>query len=131
MRVGIDLVKVERFKKMAKTLNSSNRIFTYKEVAYISSKIGKNVVATKKYLPNEYTVAGLYACKEAVLKAFGVGICALIPLNDVEIDHDEWGACVVVLYGLAKKWFDEHKYKKISLNVSHDGEYSTAICIIE
>lgn len=131
MKVGIDLVRVDRFKKMAKNLSEANRIFTESEIAYVNSKKGKNVVSTKKYLPNEYTVAGLYACKEAVLKAFGVGICNLVPLNDVEIEHDEWGACVVVLHNLAKKWFDEHKYKSVCVNISHDGDYTTAISIVE
>lgn len=129
MRTGIDLVLVERFKDIAKNLEKSKKIFTETEIKYINSKRGKcdNDLKLPPYLK---TIAGIYAAKEAVLKALGVGIGNGIGLNEVEIDHENEGACVVKLTKNAEKWQKKHKISQISVNISHDGDYATAICFL-
>lgn len=130
MKVGIDLVKVERFNKMAKDIDACTKVFTLNEIAYIKTKASNVNLSVKKFKPVEYTIAGLYAGKEAVLKAFGVGIAKEIALKDIEIDHDKKGACCVKLFNLANEFMKTHKFKEIELNISHDGDYATAICVI-
>lgn len=131
MKTGIDLTEVSRFEKIASNLENSKFIFTDNEINYIKTKEVKNVNSVKKFKPVEYTIAGLYAAKEAVLKAFGVGIGNGIGLNEVEISHDSIGACVVNLIGKAKQYYLENNFDEISVNISHDGDYATAICIIK
>lgn len=130
MKVGIDLVLVKRFSKMAENIDSCTRVFTLNEIEYIKTKIGNIDLSVKKYKPIEYTIAGIYASKEAVLKAFGVGIAKEINITDIEITHNCNGACCVNLLGKAKQFAKDHHFKSIELSVSHDGEYATAICAI-
>ena len=129
MKVGIDLVMVERFRKIAENLEKSKKIFTDCEIKYINSKRG-NLDDSQKLPPFLKTTAGIYAAKEAVLKALGVGIGNGIGLNEVEIDHDLMGACVVKLTKNAEKEQKRHKISQILVNISHDGDYATAICVL-
>ena len=64
-----------------------NRYFTPAETAYVHAK-GAGAAQT---------LAGLYAAKEAVLKAMGVGIA--LPLQEVEIFHGSGGQPQVRLTG--------------------------------
>lgn len=145
MRVGIDLASVARFKKLAQNQEHLNKIFTDNEVRYIlekrSSVMGENNnnnanstlqsdCKKTKFSPREYTIAGLFCAKEAVLKAFKIGILNKISLKDVEILHDNCGSLVVKLHNLAQTYFKENNFKEIEVNISHDREYATAICVV-
>lgn len=130
MKVGIDLVRVERFEKMADCPEKQTKIFNAEEVEYIKSKKGANVKGFKKFATVCYTTAGLYACKEAVLKALGVGINKGTSLTDVVVSHDKKGACVILLKGKAEGLFNAGGFNEICANISHDGDYATAICVI-
>ena len=68
-----------------------------------------NPISIKKNPPELNTMAGLYASKEAVLKAIGVGVNNGIGFKDVEVLHDDQGAPFIVLYGKAKAWFEKLK----------------------
>ena len=129
MKVGIDLVMVERFKNIAENLEKSKKIFTDLEIKYINSKRG-SLDDSQKLPPYLKTMAGIYAAKEAVLKALGVGIGNGIGLNEVEIDHDLMGACVVKLTKNAENEQKRLKISQILVNISHDGDYATAVCVL-
>ena len=130
MRVGTDLVLIERFKDFAENTRKLGRILTASEIEYVATKRGKNPVNAKKNPPEVNTIAGLYASKEAVLKALGIGVNNGVGFKDVEILHDDYGAPYVVLYRNAKKWFENLKMKEIAINITHDGDFAHAICII-
>lgn len=111
MHVGIDLVKISRFENV----KHLDKIFTKKELLYLE----------KNYNHKE-TIAGMYAAKEAFLKATKKGIhqCSLL---DIEILHQDDKVPFILLHGQLKK---ETPYSNIEVSISHDGDYATAIVLL-
>ena len=107
---GIDLVKIDRFEKLKNNNSFMNKTFTKKELEYINFRDN-----------NTSTIAGLYASKEAFLKALkkGLNYC---PLKDIEILHNNNAPYIV--------FHNESSIKNISLSISHDGDYAIAIVSI-
>ena len=98
--------------------NFINKIYTEKEKNYIFSK--KNPFQT---------AAGIYAAKEAVLKALGCGIESLRYFREMEILHGGEGKpCVILLNDLNN--LKNKLGESIYISISHDGEYSTACALI-
>lgn len=122
--IGIDLVLVSRIQKILENDKFYDRILNDIEKDYIikNKKANKDVEAK--------SVAGFFACKEAILKAFGVGITNGYGFKDITIDHDKFGAPVVILSNSLKLLLSEKGKKSVSISVSHDGEYATAIAIL-
>ena len=113
--IGVDLVKVDRFEKNKSNNTFMNNIFNEKELEYI-----------KKKNYNNQTIAGLFAAKEAFLKAIKKGINDY-SLKDVEIFHNDDGAPLINLHNELDKLYGN---KIISLSISHDGEYAVATVLI-
>lgn len=120
MLVGIDIVDVNRFDKHIENEKFLNKYFTEYECRYIFTR------------PNPIeTLAGLYASKEAFLKALGVGIGGGINIKDIEINHEDSGRPYIKIIGeKAQKVFDNFNVKNIDLSISHTSTVSTAICIL-
>jgi holo-[acyl-carrier protein] synthase len=101
MKIGTDIVKISRIENSIKSEHFKESVFTANEIDYCK---------------NAENFAGLFAGKEAYLKALGTGInCRL---NTVEIVHDDKGKPYL---------------KNISnsdLSISHDGEYAIATVIL-
>lgn len=119
--IGIDIVDIKRIANLSLRKNFINRVFTESEIEYIESKN-----------QNPNTIAGLFASKEAVAKAFGVGISHDIVFKEIEILHDENGAPYVNtnierMLDLMKK----KSAKEISINITHDGDYAIAVANIQ
>ena len=75
--IGIDLCEIARMQRLLDEGHSLRRMFTEEEQAYIA---GKAASAAQ-------TMAGMFAAKEAVLKALGTGLT--IPMTDIVITHTE------------------------------------------
>ena len=118
MECGIDIVEIKGFEKLLETESFLNKYFTAQEIEYINSKTNK-----------AQTVAGLYACKEAVLKAFGIGIGGGIDLKEINILHQN-GRPKVEITAKIDYHLAELACNQLSVSISHDGEYATAICVI-
>ncbi len=103
--VGIDIVKVDRIKKMKENygIKFLERIYTKNEIRY----------AMKLSRPFE-TLAGKFAAKEAIIKATG----KKIPFNEIEILNRADGAPFTNI-------------ANVKISVSHEKEYATAIAIFE
>ena len=119
MDCGIDIVKIDRIEGLSKNDSFLKKYFTESEQEYITSKSN-----------SAQTVAGLYACKEAVLKAFGIGIGGGVDLKEINILHQNGKPSIEVTpkinYYLVGKNCTE-----IAVSISHDGDYATAICVIK
>ena len=111
---GIDLVNINRFKNIINNEKLLNSLFNNQEIEYIN-----------KHKSLE-TIAGLFAAKEAFLKAIKKGINNY-SLKDIEIMHDTNNAPYIILHNNIKK---EYNINNISLSISHDKDYAVAIVSI-
>ncbi|MFR5875727.1 MAG: holo-ACP synthase [Eubacterium sp.] len=101
MKIGTDIIKISRIENSIKNEHFKESVFTAEEIAYCKS--------AENY-------AGLFAAKEAYLKALGTGINC--KLNTIEISHDSKG-----------KPFIKNVLNS-DLSISHDGEYAIAAVIL-
>ncbi|MEG1710760.1 MAG: holo-ACP synthase [Clostridia bacterium] len=116
MKIGIDSVEIQRFDSQSKSFYE--KIFTIDEQLYIQEK------------NNELqTIAGIYAVKEAILKALGVGIFKGVPFIDINIKHYENGQPYAVLYRAAL--IEMQKYGEcLEISITHTHQIASAVAII-
>ena len=119
MQTGVDIVKIDRFKKIMQDDKFLNKYFSKIETEYINKKSNKN-----------QTVAGLYAAKEAVLKALGIGIGMGLDLKEIVINHDDNGAPFVEIDAKMQYYLNTKGCSNISISISHDREYAISFCVI-
>ncbi len=116
---GIDIIEIERIKK---AINKNNkfleRIYTEKEVEYFKQKDYK-----------AQTIAGNFAAKEAISKAFGTGIRGF-NFKDIEILRNSLGKPVVTLYNELYEKSEKLEINEILLSISHSKDYAVANAII-
>ena len=120
MQNGIDIVKIDRFEKLLENDSFLNKYFAKIECEYINQKNNK-----------VETVAGLYAAKEAVLKALGIGIGRGLDLKEVVINHDDKGAPFVEIDAKIQYYLNSKGCSSISVSISHDADYAVAFCVID
>ncbi|MDR0850592.1 MAG: holo-ACP synthase [Christensenellaceae bacterium] len=118
MRVGIDLIEVKRFENIASNSVRMSTLFGEKEIAYFDG-----------YKDRGVHIAGCFAAKEAVAKAFKTGFNGQITPLDIEIVHKN-KVPYVNLKGGAKRFFEEQCFGGIEISISHSKTDATAICII-
>ena len=105
--IGIDIVNIEKFKEKLEKKDFESKIFTDNEIHY--SKKKKNSLQT---------FAGIFAAKEAIIKACGFNL-AYILRKKIEIKHK--GNKPIV--------FIDKNEAQLNLSISHDGNYALAICL--
>ena len=109
LSIGIDIVKINRFRKLPYIKNKKfyNKIFTKSEITYCI-----------KYKDPYPHFAVRFAGKEAVIKS----IKNKIEMKDIEISHKKSKPFIKIL---KKNSFMIH------ISLSHDGEYAIAMIISE
>lgn len=115
MKNGIDIVLIKKFNELKDNSIFMEKTFTNEEINY--------------FIKTDYninTIAGIYAAKEAFLKAIKKGINSY-PLKDIEVMHDIFGSPIIILHNELDRLIDKDN---ISLSISHDGEYAIASVII-
>ncbi|MFM1524131.1 MULTISPECIES: NAD(P)H-hydrate dehydratase [Helcococcus] len=116
--IGIDIFKIKRVEKLLTRERFLDKFFTDAEKKYLESR---NL--------NKNSIAGIIAAKEAVTKAFGVGIFEELGLLDVEILHNEKNAPYVnIEKDKIKLLMDKENIQSINITISHDGDYAIAVC---
>jgi holo-[acyl-carrier protein] synthase len=107
---GIDIIEVERMEKAVKRNGDSflHRVFTEREVKYAK---GKKL--------SFMHLAGRFAAKEAVLKAFSRG---QLNFKDIEILNDDVGRPIC---RIRKSGFN------IAISISHTEKYAVASAVVE
>lgn len=96
------------------------RVFTDAEAGYAQGSVRE-----------AERLAGRFAVKEAVLKAFGTGKSGGILWRDVETVRGPRGRPEVILYGNARNCMNKIKGERIHVSISHDGGKAMAFVIIE
>lgn len=120
MEVGVDITKIDRFNNLVDNQTFLTKNFNKCEIDYILLKKVKSVER----------LAGLFCCKESVLKAFGVGIGNGINLKDICVLHDNNGKPCVEINDVIKSYLNKNNCNNIRVSISHDGEYAISECII-
>lgn len=120
--IGIDLVKVKRIEEALERWGErfQNKVFTPGEVRYCSQK--------KSPSPN---FAARFAAKEAFVKALGIGIRRGMHWKDVEVQRGSLGKPVLKINGRAVEICQKERIDGLFLSLTHDGEYSGAVVVLE
>ncbi len=120
--IGMDLIEIGRIRRAIDRKGDRflNRIYTPAEIAYCDSKIARHI-----------NYAGRWAAKEAVLKAFGMGMRGVYSWQEVEIINDSMGRPEVHLGSRLLSEFDRMGGKTILVSISHCHDHATAIAAIE
>src|SRR5258708_4252689 len=108
--VGTDLVEVARIESGYQKFGELylNRILRAEEARYCLSN----------RRPGPF-IAARFAAKEAVSKAFGTGIGALLGWHDVEVARKESGQPFIILHGQGLALMREQGGARIHLSLAH------------
>lgn len=113
MKVGIDIIEIERIKD---DQNFLNKIFTEYEIDYIN-----------KFINRKERIAGFFCAKEAILKALNF---PSVNIKEIEINHSITGKPIIKFSGNAESFFLEN-FSNIDISISHSKTIATAICIVK
>ena len=115
MKVGVDLIEIERVRRALERPGFRERCFTSAERTYCDSRAN----------PAE-SYAARFAGKEAVGKALGCGV--RFTWKDVEIVG--WPKPVVRLSGRTAAFAERMSAGEIDLSMTHSRELAAAICVV-
>ena len=113
--IGVDVVEIKRMETALKSERFTERVFTEAEREYCVNHGGRLE-----------TYAGIFAAKEAVGKALGVGLKGL-NFHDIEVVHHPIGAPEIKLGGRAAELSGG---KVAHISISHDGGVAVAFCML-
>lgn len=114
--LGLDLCDIGRMEDEVLRSRLLRRCFTGSEAAYISGRGASTA----------QTMAGMWAAKEAALKALGTGLS--LPMTDIEVLHTETGQPYYSLTGKAAELAGGGTW---TLSITHEGGMAAAVCIWE
>lgn len=114
--IGTDLIEIKRVEKACAKQAFLSRTYTEEECRQASGNVTR--------------LAGNFAVKEAVSKAFGTGFRRFWP-GDIEVLRDELGKPYVRLHGAAGMVAEELGIGKIHVSISNTKEYAVAYVVAE
>jgi holo-[acyl-carrier protein] synthase len=119
---GIDIIEVARIAASFEKFGDRfvNRILLPDEIAYCRLH--------RRPAP---FLAARFAAKEAISKAFGTGIGALLGWQDMEIRRKESGEPFVILHGKGKVLFAARGATHLHVSLSHTENYAAATATLE
>ena len=117
---GIDIVSIKRIEDIFEKHGERflRRVLTDAEMDYC--------MAQKAFALN---LAGRFAVKEAVIKAFKTGLSGKVTWHDMDVISS--GPPYVVLSGRLKEIAAGINMKTISVSIAHEKEHAVGLCIIE
>jgi holo-[acyl-carrier protein] synthase len=118
---GIDVIELDRLRKIVD--NDENEIIIG---TFTASEI--NICRSDKDSAKLY--AGLFAAKEAFLKALGTGLRYGVSWKEIEISKNN-KHLTITTSGNAADRCDQNKIKNIHLSIRHSEEAATAVVILE
>ncbi len=114
--IGVDIIEIERVKKACQKYSFIRKIYTEREIELFGEKYS--------------SLAGNFAVKEAVSKAFGTGV-RNFKMTDIEVLRNEFGMPFVILRNGAKKISEEMSVSKIFVSISHNIEFAVGYAVAE
>ena len=120
--LGVDLCEISRIEKTLEKGDSFlNRYYAPSEREWLSA-----CGAVKAQ-----SAAAMFAAKEALLKALGVGLSGGAAMNEIAVEHDESGCPRYALTGAAARLLRERGAKTAYLSLTHEAGMACAVCVIE
>lgn len=110
--LGLDLCEIARMQRLLDESRPLKRMFTEEEQAYIRAK-GMSAAQT---------MAGLFAAKEAILKALGTGLT--IAMTDISISHTPLGQPLVTMTGKAAEMGGT-----VMVSITHEAGMAAAFAV--
>lgn len=121
MRLGTDLIEINRIQHaIERSERFHKRVYTSQEITYCESK--------HKGMYQSY--AGIYAAKEAFLKALGTGL-RYGSWQDIEVGHTDLGAPKLYITGPFREILDSQGLSKIIISISHCKDYAMSTVILK
>lgn len=114
--IGVDMVEIQRIKKACEKEAFLLRYFTSGEIKIIAGSLAR--------------IAGNFAVKEAVVKAFGTGFGKVSP-EEIEVLRDPLGKPYVVLYGQARIFAHELGISRFHVSLTDTKELVQAFVVAE
>jgi len=111
--IGVDIVNISRFEEKEKNPQFLRRVFSEYEQKYLKER-------------NIQSMAGLFAAKEAVVKALGVGFDGFFPC-EIEVRHTKKGAPYINLLGKAAELGNGGTF---NLSISHTNTDAIAFAVL-
>ena len=105
MRIGIDIVEVDRIKRLVKNQRFLEKVFSQEEIDYC-----------KRFRNSEIYYAARFAAKEAFIKATG----KRLKFKDIKVLNKDDGSPFVVCGDI-----------KAEISISHVKKLAVAVCIVE
>ncbi|WNI18963.1 4'-phosphopantetheinyl transferase superfamily protein [Actinacidiphila sp. ITFR-21] len=118
MRIGVDLMSVSRFSRVANHHRYPQVLFTETELTQARA------LGPERY---EERLAGRFCVKEATCKLLGRGFGQGLRWRDIEVTSDRWGAPAVVLHGGARQLADEAGVGEIVVSLTHQVDLVVAV----
>ncbi|MBN2282438.1 MAG: holo-ACP synthase [Deltaproteobacteria bacterium] len=120
--IGIDLVEIERIKRIISKWNGRflRRIFTESEIAYCES----NREPSRHY-------AARFAAKEALFKSLGAGIGGEMRFTDVEVRNEGTGRPELELHGTVRDRMKAAGFTAVHVSLSHTDMNAVAVVALE
>lgn len=118
MKVGIDIIELKRIKKLLKK-NNLQKIFSQNEQENI-----KNCAHPVQ------RAGGYFAVKEAVLKAFGLGMFNGLELNQICVAYQESGKPYIEKTPQMLTTMHNLQVTQIEISISHTEKQAIAICTL-
>lgn len=120
--LGLDLVDRQRIQRLLERHGEAflRRVFLDGEVRSGLGAAGKAA-----------HVAGLFAAKEATMKALGTGWAEGVGFRQIEVFRQASGAPSLRLHGEARRRADVLGVRNLWLSISHDGASAVAVVILE
>lgn len=122
MRIGCDIIEIYRIRHFIEHHSTQliGRVFTQREWDYCQKQA------------NPYpSFAVCFAAKEAVAKAFGVGIGEYLNWTSIEIIHNASGAPEVILDAQGQGLLKAFSAKTIHISLSHSQDNALAVALLE
>ena len=119
--VGIDLVEIERIKKLLGKYPERflKKHFTETELDYCKDKARP-----------EIHVAARFAAKEALSKALGTGLAQGIKLKDIGVRNELSGKPIIELSGRVAEVVKEKNVVQMDTSLTHTHEHAIAVVVL-
>ena len=121
---GVDIIELDRIERLIEGTSTLDRIFAEGEVDACRAE-GFSSKRTVSRL------AGLFAAKEAVMKALGTGWTRGVAFSDIRITHTPAGQPQAALFGKTAEIAASMGVERILVSISHCRTYAVAFALLE